>query len=94
MIRAVADFFGVSVEALSSRSRKRSILLPRQLAMFLMHRYTDASLAEIGRALGRNHPAVRNAIRVVERAVLERPPLRYQVEELASRIEKRRPGDR
>ncbi len=94
VIRAVADFFGVSVEALSSRSRKRSILLPRQLAMFLMHRYTDASLAEIGRALGRNHPAVRNAIRVVERAVLERPPLRYQVEELASRIEKRRPGDR
>lgn len=90
--RVVADFFGVSIEDLSSRSRKRSILVPRQLAMFLMHRYTDASLAEIGRALGRNHPAVRNAIQVVERAVLERAPLRYQVEELASRIEKRRPG--
>jgi hypothetical protein len=33
---------------------------------------------------------VRNAIQVVERAILERAPLRYQVEELASRIEKRR----
>jgi chromosomal replication initiator protein len=92
VIRTVADFFGVSVDQLSSRSRKRSILVPRQLAMFLSRRYTDASLAEIGRALGRDHPAVRNAIQVVERAILERAPLRYQVEELASRIEKRRTG--
>jgi chromosomal replication initiator protein len=90
VIGTVADFFGVSIEALSSRSRKRSILVPRQLAMFLSRRYTDASLTEIGRALGRDHPAVRNAIQVVERAILERAPLRYQVEELASRIEKRR----
>jgi chromosomal replication initiator protein len=92
VIRAVSDFFGVSIEELSSRSRKRSILVPRQLAMFLSRRYTNAPLAEIGRALGRDHPAVRNAIQVVERAILERAPLRYQVEELASRIEKRRTG--
>jgi chromosomal replication initiator protein len=92
VIQTVADFFGVSIDQLSSRSRKRSVLVPRQLAMFLSRRYTDASLAEIGRALGRDHPAVRNAVQVVERAILERAPLRYQVEELASRIEKRRTG--
>ncbi|GAG48375.1 unnamed protein product, partial [marine sediment metagenome] len=90
VIHTVADFFGVSIEELSSRSRKRSILVPRQLAMFLSRRYSNASLAEIGRALGRDHPAVRNAIQVVERAILERAPLRYQVEELASRIERGR----
>jgi chromosomal replication initiator protein len=90
VIHTVAEFFGVSIDELSSRSRKRSILVPRQLAMFLSRRYTDASLAEIGRALGRDHPAVRNAVRVVERSILERAPLRYQIEELASRIERRR----
>jgi chromosomal replication initiator protein len=90
VIRTVAEFFGVTLEQLSSRSRRRSILVPRQLAMFLSRRYTDASLAEIGRALGRDHPSVRNAIQVVERAILERAPLRYQIEELASRIERRR----
>jgi len=90
VIHTVADFFGVSIEELSSRSRKRSVLVPRQLAMFLSRRYSNASLAEIGRALGRDHPAVRNAIQVVERAILERAPLRYQVEELASRIERGR----
>jgi chromosomal replication initiator protein len=92
VVQAVSEFFGVSLEELCSRSRKRSILVPRQLAMFLSRRYTDASLAEIGRALGRDHPAVRNAIQVVERAILERAPLRYQIEELASRIERRRTG--
>ena len=44
-------------------------------------------LPEIGRALGRAHPAVRNAIEMIERAVLEKAQLRYQVEELATRIE-------
>jgi chromosomal replication initiator protein len=77
VIQAVADFCGVSHDDLCSRSRRRSVLVPRQLAMFLCRRYTDASLTEIGRALGRDHPAVRNAVQVVERAILERAPLRY-----------------
>jgi len=89
VLEVVAAFYGVGVAELSSRSRRRSALLPRQLAMYLCHKYTRASLPEIGRALGRAHPAVRNAIEMVERAVLERAPLRYQVEELAARLEQR-----
>jgi chromosomal replication initiation ATPase DnaA len=54
--------------------------------MYLCHRYTDATLAEIGRALGRDHPAVGNAIRRVEREILERAPLRYKVEALCERL--------
>jgi hypothetical protein len=44
-------------------------------------------LAEIGKALGRDHPAVRNAIQKIEREMLERPPLRYQVEALGERLD-------
>jgi len=90
VIDCVSSFFGVSRSQLASRSRRRDVLVPRQLAMYLSRRYTDATLSEIGRALGRDHPAVANAVRVVERAILERAPLRYQVEELASRLERRR----
>jgi len=57
--------------------------------MYLCRQFTSASLSEIGRALGRDHPAVANALRAVERAMLERAPLRYQVEELAARLERR-----
>ncbi len=92
VIDSVALFFGVRRSELASRSRRRTSLRPRQLAMYLCRQYTDASLSEIGRALGRDHPAVANALRAVERAMLERAPLRYQVEELAARLERRTPG--
>ncbi len=89
VIACVASFFGVASGELCSRSRRHAVLVPRQLAMYLAHRYTDAPLAEIGRALHRDHPSVRNAIRKVERAILERAPLRYQVEALVARLEGR-----
>jgi chromosomal replication initiator protein len=85
----VSSFFGVTSAQLASRSRAERVRLPRQLAMYLCRRYTDASLSEIGRPFGRNHSAVANAIQRIERAILERAPLRYQVEELAARLEGR-----
>jgi len=87
VIDAVAAFFGVTPRELASRTRRHAVLIPRQLAMYLCRRYTDATLTEIGQALGRDHPSVRNAIEKVEREILERAPLRYQVEALAARIE-------
>jgi len=89
VIDSVAQFFGARRSDLASRSRRRATLRPRQLAMYLCRQFTNASLSEIGRALGRDHPAVANALRAVERAMLERAPLRYQVEELAARLERR-----
>jgi chromosomal replication initiator protein len=89
VIGCVGGFFGVTRVQLASRSRAERLRHPRQLAMYLCRRYTDASLSEIGRLFGRNHPAVANAIQRVERAILERAPLRYQVEELAARLEGR-----
>ncbi len=87
IVRIVATFFGKRPEALAGRSRRRDVLIPRQLAMYLAHRYTDASFKEIGRSLGRDHPAVRNAITRIERLVLENAPLRYQVEALSERLD-------
>jgi chromosomal replication initiator protein len=87
IVRIVATFFGKRPEALAGRSRRRDVLIPRQLAMYLAHRYTNASFTEIGRSLGRDHPAVRNAISRVERLILENAPLRYQIEALSERID-------
>ena len=88
IIGAVAGFFGTTPDALASRSRRRDVLVPRQLAMYLCRRYTDEPLAVIAQHFDRDHPAVSNAVRVVERRILERAPLRYQVEELTARLDK------
>ena len=87
VIDVVAKFFKTSPATLASRSRRREVLVPRQLAMYLCHKYTDSSYKQIGRALNKNHPSVSNAIKVVERRILERAPVRYQVEAISLRIE-------
>ncbi len=87
IVEAVAAFFRSTPEKLAGRSRRRDVVWPRQLAMVLCRRYTEASHAEIGRLFGRQHTAVRNAVKVAERAMLESAPRRYQVEALTARIE-------
>ena len=84
---AVAAFFKTTPEALASRTRRRDVLVPRQLAMYLCCRYTDEPAAGIGQVFGRRHTAVANAEKVISRAILERAPLRYQVEALTERLE-------
>lgn len=87
VVETVAAFFGVRPDSLATRTRRRDVLWPRQLAMALCLRHTDAGAAEIGRLFGREHTAVRNAARIVERRILERARERYQVEELGARID-------
>ncbi len=87
IVDTVASFFRTTPEAMASRSRRRDVLVPRQLAMYLCRRYSDAPLTAIARAFGRDHPAVSNAVRVVERRILEHVPLRYQVEALSARLD-------
>ena len=90
VVKLVASSFKTTQKEMSSKSRRKQVLIPRQLAMYLCRRYTDASLAEIGHAFGRDHPSVRNAISKIERAILERAPLRYQVEALVEQLDRLR----
>jgi chromosomal replication initiator protein len=87
VVETVASYFKKRPDELALKSRRRDVLVPRQLAMYLCRRYTDAALGAIGDALGRDHSAVTNAVRVVERQILERAPLRYQVEALCARLD-------
>jgi chromosomal replication initiator protein len=87
IIEVVAAFFRTTPEQLASRSRRRDVLVPRQLAMYLCRRFTDAPAAVIASCFGRNHTAVANAEKVISRAILERAPLRYQVEALTERLD-------
>ncbi|MBI4605953.1 MAG: chromosomal replication initiator protein DnaA [Planctomycetes bacterium] len=59
---AVAVYFGLTAEALSSAGRQRHVALARQVAMYLARVYTRRSLAEIGKHFGnRNHTTVKSA---------------------------------
>ncbi len=70
--RRVAGYFQLEVDILRGASRHRSILQPRQFAMFLCRRLTDASLPEIGQAFGgRDHTTVLHAVGKIEREIAQ-----------------------
>lgn len=59
IINEVALFYGVDVRALQGRGRSRNIVVPRQVAMYLLREETESSLVDIGKALGgRDHTTV------------------------------------
>ena len=57
--------FQVSISDLQSRSRKRCITLPRQIAMFLSRKFTKESLSEIGKTYKRDHSTVLHSVKVI-----------------------------
>jgi chromosomal replication initiator protein len=86
IVALVGASYGLDPERLRARTRERRVARPRQVAMYLCRRYTDASLARIGAELGRDHTSVMHAIRAVEQRIAERPQLRYELEAIARRI--------
>jgi chromosomal replication initiator protein len=87
IIDVVAKFYRTTPEALASRSRRKDVMIPRQLAMYLCRRYTNQPASAIGRAFARSHPSVSNAEKAVERQVLESARFRYKVEAISARLD-------
>ena len=46
--QAVSEYYGVELDALKGQKRDRAIVMPRQIAMYLMRAETDVSLLRIG----------------------------------------------
>ncbi|KOX89535.1 Chromosomal replication initiator protein DnaA [Thermus aquaticus] len=67
IVRAVAEHFGLRPEDLVGGGRRKEVVLPRQMAMFLVRELTRASLPEIGQLFGgRDHTTVLYAIQKVQ----------------------------
>ena len=80
VVNEVARYFQVKLADLRGRSRSREIVVPRQVAMFLLREQTDASLADIGDALGgRDHTTVMHGIQKITQELQTDVGLRSQV---------------
>ncbi len=89
--KAVCEFFHIRPTDLRSKKRTRTVALPRQVAMYLCRRYTNASFPVIGdRFGGRDHSTVIHAAQVIERRVRDDATFRATVERLQRLLE--RPG--
>ena len=87
IIGQTADYFGITIEDLSSANRSRTIVTARHIAMYLCRELTDLSLPKIGREFGgRDHTTVMSADKKVRTQMSAQADTYKQVTELTSRI--------
>ncbi len=81
----IADFFQVTIADLKSKSRKKEVVYPRQLAMFLAKEYTDLPLKSIGYHFGgRDHSTVIHSIQSINLLMGETPDVEETLQKLRS----------
>ena len=87
--KVVARHYNMSVQQLLERTRRHTIARPRQTAMFLACRMTQASLPDIGARFGGfDHTTVMYARDRVAALVEQDPTFKAEVENIARAIKR------
>ncbi|MBR6085128.1 MAG: chromosomal replication initiator protein DnaA [Spirochaetales bacterium] len=67
IIRVVSNYFNVPVSEIKGKNKNQSVVLPRQIAMYLCRKLTDYSTTEIGNEFdGKNHTTVMYNVQKME----------------------------
>jgi chromosomal replication initiator protein len=83
IVETVAKYYGVPSDQLRGKARDKQIVLPRQIAMYLMREETEAPLLRIGEALGgRDHSTVLHGCEKIEREMSENDDFRRDINSL------------
>jgi len=70
IFKTVADFYEINEKDLISKNRKREVVLPRQIAMFLMRNELNSSYPSIGEKFGgKDHTTVMYACDKIEKEI-------------------------
>jgi len=78
--QAVAEYYRISMESMCGKQRDKHIVMPRQIAMYLIRQETQDSLLEIGQLFGgRDHSTVLHACEKIDREINVNPMLRREV---------------
>ena len=85
--KVVANHYQIKTSDLKSAKRLKTLVLPRQIAMYIGRKLTSASYPEIGAKFGgKDHSTVIHAIKKIDKAMIEDIQLRSTVEKLTNSI--------
>ncbi len=87
IVAVVCEFYGANRADLIGQKRNREIVLPRQIAMYMMRTLIDMSLPAIGAYFGgRDHTTVLHACSKIEREIREDRRLATAVTDIRKRL--------
>lgn len=83
----VCEHFALSVDSISTKSRKREVVQARQIAMYLSKQLTKSSLSSIGTTIGqRDHATVLHACKIVADQMEIDKHFRATVQQIESKL--------
>lgn len=87
ILKEVSDFFDISVQELINRCRKKEIVYPRQIAMYLLRKELNNSFPTIGEKLGgRDHTTVMHACEKIEKELKENNLIERDIKIIRERL--------
>ncbi|HPC47216.1 MAG TPA: chromosomal replication initiator protein DnaA, partial [Deltaproteobacteria bacterium] len=87
ILEFISRTFTVPQDVLVSSSRKKEVVYPRQVAIYLCRRYTNEPLANIGQAFSRRHSSVIHSLETIENRYNNDLKVRRDIDFLIDKIE-------
>ena len=86
--KTVAEYFGLPVELLKAKTRKKEVVTARQVAMYFAKEHTSHSLKSIGHQFGgRDHSTVIHSVQTVSDLLDSDKSFRASIQELRRKFE-------
>ncbi len=87
VLETVSQFFNIPHQRLLSAERSREVALPRQIAMYLLHKEAQCSLPQVGELLGgRDHTTVLYGCEKIEDLLERDEQLRRKVNQIREQL--------
>jgi chromosomal replication initiator protein len=87
IISTGCKYFDISLETLQGACRKREIVMPRQVIMYMLVKYTDMTYLNIGSIFCKDHTTVIHSKNTIKDLLCVDDVIRGYVDELKKQIE-------
>jgi chromosomal replication initiator protein len=85
--KTVAEHFRIKVSELKSDKRIKTLVVPRQIAIYICRELTKASFPEIGDKFGgKDHSTIIHSVRKIEKQLASDPDLKATVEDIKKKL--------
>jgi chromosomal replication initiator protein len=87
ILKEVSSYFSIRASDIRSSKRTKSIMLPRQIAIYLSRKLTDCSLVSIGERFGgKDHATIIHSVKKIDNEIKVKKELKDTVEKIELRV--------
>ncbi len=86
IIEVVCDKFGITIPQILSKERTMELVVPRQMAMFISHKFTPLGLKVIAPKFNKTHATILNGVKQFQKQMDVDPNLRASLNEVLERL--------